>query len=444
MASEHDRSGRDPMAVGLAALTRVAGWTGLDRLGLRRRTERAVFRATRTGLRTAASAGRTFRAATALGRPVRPPAARPPGDRDLFDLTPTDDQRLICDAVAEFAAERLRPAADEADRAARPPAAVLAAATELGLPALGVPEVLGGTATERSQLTGVLVAERLAHGDLALAVACLAPTAVGTALALWGDAQQQATYLPAVTGERPLAAALAILEPRALFDPFRLATTARRATGGDFVVDGVKSLVPLATDAELLVVAADLDGGPALLLVERAGLTVEAEPAMGLRAAGLGRVLLDGVRLPAGALLGAGDPAVYAECVRLARLAWCALAVGTAQAVLDYVIPYVNQRHAFGEPISHRQAVAFTVADMAIETDGMRLVTYRAASRAAQGLPYAREVALARWLCAERAMRIGSDGVQLLGGHGYVKEHPVQRWYRDLRATGLMEGGLLM
>jgi alkylation response protein AidB-like acyl-CoA dehydrogenase len=124
-------------------------------------------------------------------------------------------------------------------------------------------------------------------------------------------------------------------------------------------------------------------------------------------------------------------------------MGWAALAVGTGQAVLDYVIPYVNGRKAFGEPVSHRQAVAFTVSNMAIELEGMRLATYRAASRADQGQSYLRETALARRLCAERGMAIGSDGVQLLGGHGYVKEHPVERWYRDLRAAGLMEGALV-
>jgi alkylation response protein AidB-like acyl-CoA dehydrogenase len=132
------------------------------------------------------------------------------------------------------------------------------------------------------------------------------------------------------------------------------------------------------------------------------------------------------------------------ECVNRARVAWSALAVGTSQAVLDYVIPYVNERQAFGEPISNRQGVAFAVSDIGIETDGMRLVTYRAASRADRGEDFAREAALARRLCAAKGMQIGSDGVQLLGGHGFVKEHPVERWYRDLRAAGVMEGALLV
>jgi alkylation response protein AidB-like acyl-CoA dehydrogenase len=118
--------------------------------------------------------------------------------------------------------------------------------------------------------------------------------------------------------------------------------------------------------------------------------------------------------------------------------------MGTGRAVLDYVVPYVNERRAFGEPISNRQAVAFTVANIAIELEGMRLATLRAASRVDQDLAFAREVTLARRLCSERGMVIGSDGVQLLGGHGYVKEHPVERWYRDLRAAGLMEGAVLV
>ena len=183
--------------------------------------------------------------------------------------------------------------------------------------------------------------------------------------------------------------------------------------------------------------------GPSLFIVESktSGISVEPEPGMGVRAAGTSRLILEDVQLPATALLGGGEPGVYSECVALSRLAWCALAVGTGQAVLDYVTAYVKDRKAFGEPISNRQAVAFAVANIAIELDGLRLGTYRAAARVDQGLPFAREVALARRLCADRGMAIGSDGVQLLGGHGFVKEHPVERWYRDLRAAGMIEGG---
>jgi alkylation response protein AidB-like acyl-CoA dehydrogenase len=271
---------------------------------------------------------------------------------------------------------------------------------------------------------------------------------VSTALSLWGDADQQSTYLPPFVGEEPPpAAAFALLEPGALFDPFELKTVARKADGGGYVLDGVKSLVPGVAKAELFVVAAQLEGrGPALFIVESStsGLTTEPEPAMGVRAAATGRLHLEGVQLPEGALLGGGDPEVFAEAVHRGRLAWCAMAVGTAQAVLDHVVPYVNERTAFGEPISHRQAVAFTVSDIAIELEGMRLATWRAAALADAGKSFGYETAIARRLCADKGTQIGSHGVQLLGGHGYVKEYPVERWYRDLRATGVMEGALLV
>nr|WP_042196524.1 acyl-CoA dehydrogenase family protein [Kibdelosporangium sp. MJ126-NF4] len=428
------------MGIALAVLNRIAGARLVRRFGLEKPIERGVFHATRTGFRTLGAATRSFKAVSNLGKPARLPAAP---ERGLFDLTPDEDQQMIRDTVAEFAGEQLRPAAAEADTACRAPAELLDTASELGLAMLGVPEELGGAGSERSTVSGALIAEALAHGDMGLAVACLAPSAVSNALVLWGDGDQQSTYLPAFVGENVPAAALAILEPRPLFDPFDLRTTARRTPEG-YRLEGVKSLVPRAAEAELFVVAAALDGSPALFVVESTDVQVEAEPAMGLRAAAMGRVVLDNVTVPRTALLGGADKEVYADCVRLSRLGWCALAVGTAQAVLDYVIPYVNERIAFGEPVSHRQSVAFKVADIGIELDGMRLVTYRAAARAEQGLPFAREVGLARKLCADKGMTIGSDGVQLLGGHGFVKEHPVERWYRDLRAVGLMEGAVLL
>jgi hypothetical protein len=194
-----------------------------------------------------------------------------------------------------------------------------------------------------------------------------------------------------------------------------------------------------------LVIAAQTENGPALFVVEGGtpGLSIEAEPAMGLRAAATGRLTMKTVKVPESALLSA-DAKVYRELIALGRIGWAALAVGTSQAVLDYVKVYVNDRVAFGEPISNRQSVAFKVADIAIELDGIRLVTYRAAALADAGKDFIKQAALARSLTTKYGMQIGSDGVQLLGGHGYTKEHPVERWYRDLRAAGLMEGALVL
>ena len=435
------------MAISLRALNRVASSGAIDRLGLREPTVRFLHGATRNGARTATTAGRTFAAAQRLTAPARQPHVGGGGRSDLFDLTPSEEQELLRGAVRDFAIDRLRPAAHAADAACAAPAELLGQANQLGLTMVGVPEQLGGAVQERSATTTVLMAEALARGDMGIAVACLAPAAVSTAISEWGDADQQATYLPAFVSDDVPAAALAMIEPRPLFDPFVLQTTARAAgAGGGYVLDGVKALVPRAAEAELFVIAAQCDGDPALFIVESGtpGLSVEPDPGMGVRAAATARLTLHDVTLGPGARLGGADPDAYADCVALGRLAWCALAVGTGQAVLEYVSAYVNERRAFGEPIANRQAVAFAVANIAIELDGLRLATYRAASRADRGLPFHREVTLARRLCADRAMAIGSDGVQLLGGHGFVKEHPAERWYRDLRAAGLMEGGLLV
>lgn len=431
------------MGLGLRAINRVAGSAMLDRLHLRRPAEQALYHGARIGFRSGATAARAFKATQRLTQAARP--ARVLGD-GLFDLTPGEEQQMLQDAARRFAAEALRPAASAADAACAAQASLLQGAAELGLGVMNIPEALGGAGNERSAVANVLVAEALGHGDMGLALACLAPSAVSNALVLWGDESQQAIYLLAFVGEHAPVAALAIHEPQPLFDPFTLQTTARKVNGG-YVLSGVKSLVPRARAAELFVIAAQLDGeGPALFLVESssAGLGIEAEPAMGLRAAETARLHLRDVKLPDAARLGAADVSAYRDCVALSRTAWSALAVGTAQAALDYLIPYVNERTAFGEPISHRQAVAFSIADISIELEGMRLLTYRAASRAERGASFAREAALARRLVADKGVRIGSEAVQLLGGHGFIKEHPVERWYRDLRAAGFIEGAVLV
>ncbi|MEV5002228.1 acyl-CoA dehydrogenase family protein [Nocardioides sp. LML1-1-1.1] len=434
---------RDPIGYLVAGLNRLAQTDLLDKVRLRKPTEQAVFSVTRTGFKTITNASRTFSKAGKKGQPgTRPTPAAASG---VFDLTPGEDEQMLVDVVSEFAEEVVRPAAFEADKACAAPDSLLKASLEIGLPILGVPESLGGVSEERSAMAGTLVAEALAKGDMGLAVATLAPGSVATAIGLWGTDAQQQTYLPAFTGDEVPAAALALNEPTVLFDVLNPSTTAKKS-GDGYVLNGTKSVVARGDSAELFIVGAQLDGKPVLFLVESSteGLSIEGDPAMGVRAASLTKLVLEDVKVPADAVLGETDGSTYAECVRLSRLAWCALAVGTGQAVLDYVTPYVKERQAFGEPIANRQSVAFMVANIAIELQGMRLLTYRAASRAAAGKDFSREVALARKACTDKGMQIGLDGVQLLGGHGFVKEHPVERWYRDLRAIGIMEGTVLV
>lgn len=431
---------KDAVGYALSSLNKLASSSVLDRIGLRKFIERMAYTLTKTGFIVVTTTARTFKATKKLSSAER--LVAPGHTTDLFDLNITEEQQMIRDSVQGFATEVLRPAGEQANASSSTSEETLAAALELGLNFFAVPESLGGAASERSTVTAMLVAEDLAHGDMGQAVAILAPMGVANALTTWGNAEQQARYLPAFTEDKPPKAAIAIAEPTLLFDPQTLSTQARK-DGESYILNGTKSLVPLAAEAELFLVAAQCEDGPGVFIVEggSAGLSCGDNPTMGIRAAACRPLILDNVRVSASNRLG-GDDFDYRAFVDLGTLAWCALAIGTCQAVMDYVIPYCNERQAFGEPISYRQAVAFIIADMAIEIDAMRMLTYRAVCRAEQGKSFQREAFLARTLVKEKAMKIGTDGVQLLGGHGFTHEYPLERWYRDLRVIGVAFGGL--
>lgn len=442
---KHKRTAID---IGMALLTPIMGQEFLDKYNLRDPLNRGIKYGVKHGFSVAGASTRQFKRVQGIGKaPTRLSSNDSAKGSDYFDLTPDDDQKMIVETVAEFAEEILRPAAHDADDAAAYPPRLIAKAAELGTTAISIPEDCDGIAESRNTVTNALVAEALAYGDMGLALPILAPGGVASALTHWGSASQQATYLTEFSGSNIPQSCVAIAEPQPLFDPTALKTIAVRTPSG-YRLDGVKSMVPAAADAELFIVAAQLNGKPTLFIVEASakGLTIKADPSMGIRGAALGRVELDKVSVPLSARLGEDEAtdADYSEAIALSRLGWAALAVGTSHAVLEYVIPYVKEREAFGEPIARRQSVAFMCANIAIELDGLRLIMWRGAARAEQGLPFAREAALAKKLGSDKGMQIGLDGVQLLGGHGFTKEHPVERWYRDLRAIGVAEGVVVL
>ena len=435
---KHKRTAID---IGLALITPIVGQEFLDRYNLRDPLNRSLKYGVKQVFSAAGASTRQFKRIQGLGKaPTRLKAS----GADYFDLTPDDDQKMIVETVEEFAEEILRPAARDADDAASYPPDLIAKAAELGITAINIPEDFDGIAAHRSTVTNALVAEALAYGDMGLALPILAPGGVASALTHWGSADQQATYLKEFAGENVPAGvrgdrrtAAAVRPDRAEDDggahAQRLPALRREVVGarrrGRRIVHRRRAIVRQARAVHRRVVG-------------RRACPSRPIPSMGIRAAALGRVELDNVSVPLSARLGedGATDADYSEAIALARLGWAALAVGTSHAVLDHVVPYIKERQAFGEPIAHRQAVAFMTANIAIELDGLRLITWRGASRAEQGLPFAREAALAKRLGTDKGMQIGLDGVQLLGGHGYTKEHPVERWYRDLRAIGVAEG----
>lgn len=359
-----------------------------------------------------------------------------------FDLSLTEEQRITRESMRRFAEQQLRSIARQADEAAATPEGFLERTTELGLALLPIPEALGGAGIERSPMSNALNAEDLGGGDISLALATLAPQAFINAVLDFGDAAQQEAFLPRLAQEHFVPATIALMEGRATFEPTELNTTAS-ADGDGYLLNGEKRLVILGNSAELMLVIAALDGTPAAFVVERDshGVSSQAQEYMGLRAVDTATVTFKDVRVPAAHRLVNFD---LQRLVDLSRIGIAALAVGCCQAVVDYCVPYVKERKAFGEPIAWRQSVAFMVADMAIELEGMRLLVWRAASRAEQGLPFHREAYLARVACAERAMQIGTNGVQLFGGAGFIRDYPLEMWYRNLRAIGVLEGAAMV
>ncbi|MEP4146008.1 MAG: acyl-CoA dehydrogenase family protein [Halioglobus sp.] len=359
----------------------------------------------------------------------------------LFDLTRTDDQRMSHETMQRFADVEIRSIARSSDEAGAAPEGFYDKSAELGLALLSIPEALGGAGMERSPVSSVLNIEDLATGDLGLTLGAISPQAFVNTLIDQGSDAQRERYLPLFCDGTFVAATTALMEPRAMFDPVELHCTATETAQG-YTLNGNKCLVPLGVDAQLVLVIAALQGqGTAAFIVEGSpeGMTRTAESNMGLRTLQLATLDFDNVQLPLDSRLG-NDEFDLQRFIDLSRLGIGALAVGTCQAVLDYVKEYVNERIAFGEPISNRQSVAFMVADMATELEAMRLMVWRAASLAEQGLEFHQQAYLAHVACGEYAMKIGTDGVQLLGGHGFCREHPVEMWYRNLRAIAILDG----
>jgi alkylation response protein AidB-like acyl-CoA dehydrogenase len=357
----------------------------------------------------------------------------------VIDFEPSDDQKLISETVRQFAANEIRPAAREAAESARLPVNLLARAHELGLVASALGSAYGGGG-ERSAVTGALVAEELAWGDLALALAILSPSLLAFPLQDFGSEEQRRAQLPRFTAQQFAPGSLAIVEPRFDADALRPKTRARRV-GADYVLDGRKCFVPWLDGGEAVLVVADESGTPQAYLVPRdaPGLAAEPERNMGLEALPTVELELAGVRVPASARLGGQAGADVGAIVRRGRIGLAAAAVGLARASYEIARDYAKERETFGAPIATRQAIAFKLADMAIEIDAVRLLVWEAAWTLDRGADARRAAALA-WDQATRvALDVADGAVQVLGGHGYTREYLPELHLRNARGLALFE-----
>ncbi len=357
----------------------------------------------------------------------------------MIDFAPSEEQQLIVETVRQFARNEIRPLAREANEARKLPGDVLAHAHALGLVANGLDEAFGGGA-ERSAVTGAQVAEELAWGDLAIALAILSPALLALPVQDAGSEDQKRHWLPRFTGERFLPGSLALVEPRFDDDPFRPEARATRE-GGEYSLSGHKCFVPWLEGGDTVLVVATDGSGPQGFLVPRdaAGLEVEPEGNMGVDALPTVELRLRDVRVPASARLGAEAGADLAALVHRGRVAISAMAVGVARAAFETARDYAKEREAFGAPIATKQAIAFKLADMAIEIDGARLLVWEAAWLLDRGEDAAHAATLARQQAARVALEVSDGAVQVLGGHGYTREYLPEMHLRNARGFASFE-----
>ncbi|MEO2167373.1 MAG: acyl-CoA dehydrogenase family protein [bacterium] len=367
----------------------------------------------------------------------------------MISFQPTEEQELVRTTAREFAANVMRDAARDADEEATLPGGFLDAAWALGLTMAQIPEENGGAGMMRSPLLGAIALEELAYGDAALAMAAMAPSAFAFAIVDHGTEDQKSRYLPLFCEEKFHAASMALIEPGPFFDPLSLTTTASERDGV-WVLEGEKAFVPLADSASHFLVIArrgerngggvgELEG----FIIERdaAGLEISEPVAhLGLRALPMATLKLSGVKVDPKDRLGGDKGADIRAILDSARVGTAAVQVGLAKSVLDYACPYATEREAFGEPIGRKQAVAFMLSEMAVEVDSMRWMVWKAASELEHGHDATRQAHLTRRYVNEQTMKVADDGLQVFGGHGFIREHPLELWYRHARTLGVFEG----
>ena len=354
----------------------------------------------------------------------------------------TEEQELVRETMREFARDELRPHGRECDENSSIPDALLQSVWDLGLTSTQIPSAYGGGDEPRSMVTNAILLEELAYGDPALALAVVAPSQFANAILDQGTDAQKKKYLPLFCTERFHTASVAIVEPGPLSEPFAPRTVAEVKDDG-WVLSGAKSFVVLGDRASHFLVLARTEDAVEAFLVDRdaEGLTISApELNMGLKGLSTVRLDLERVAVSSEDRLGGEAGCDVAALVNGSRVAQCALLVGLSRAVLEYCIPYSKDRVAFDEPISKKQSIAFRLAEMHMECEAMRNLVWRAASRLEQGQDATREARLARTYVNEKSVWIADNGIQVLGGHGFIREHPVEMWFRHARTLSVVEG----
>lgn len=361
----------------------------------------------------------------------------------MLDFRPDEEQQMLTEAIHRFAEEKVRKVYREAEELGEVPADVVKAGWEIGLLPTGLPEAYGGFG-EYSAVTGALAMEEFAWGDLAITLKILLPNLVAMPLMLCGTEGQKEAYLPRFCEEAPPRMTAAITEPVFQFDPRSLKTTAIREEEA-YVLQGTKTMVPLAPEAELFLVYArdGAEGSTQAFLVPAgtAGLTVGQQvQLMGFQGLPTYMVTFDNCRIPAANRVG-GEAGLDIDLVlNHSRVALGAAAVGLMRAGFEYARDYAKERVQFGRPIAQNQSIAFMLAEMAIDIDQARLMVWETAWKLDQGEDATREATTMKFHLDDLSVKVADQALQVLGGYGYIREYPVELWLRNARGIAHLDG----
>lgn len=363
-----------------------------------------------------------------------------------FDLNP--EQKQFQELAHEFAENEIRPVAPHYDEVEEFPWDVIQKANELGLMTYAFPEEYGGAGVH-SSLTNVVVTEELAWGCAGIATAMGGTGLCATPIMIAANPAQKTKYLTRLADAKKLSlGAYAITEPNAGSDVASMRTTAKKVSGG-YVLNGTKQFITNGGLADVYTVFATVDpsrraDGICAFIVEK-DMGVQAtkkEKKMGIRASHTAQIHFEDVFVPEENLLGEeGEGFLIAmRTFEHTRPDVAAMAIGVARAAFEYAMDYSQQREQFGKPIARLQAIGFMLADMATEIDAARLLTWRSAWMLDQGLPVNKEASMAKRFAADTAMKVTTDAVQILGGVGYMRDYPVEKWMRDAKIMQIYEG----
>ncbi len=360
----------------------------------------------------------------------------------MFGFSMSEEQQITKDTVNRLVKDFVIDNAHDMDEKCAIPEDYIQKAWELGTSFSMVSEAYGGYELDYSPVTNAIILEELAYGDMAFAVQTTLPSLFIYPVNEMGTDAQKEKYLPLYCKEEYAPCTLAINEPHFNFNAYNLKTVAEKKKDS-YVLNGTKCFVPLAETAQHILVAATIEKENNFFIISKdnPGLTIgEKEKNLGMYALNTYEIVLKDCEIPAEDRLGEANGCDFDSIIQKSNIAISALATGMSKASYEYARDYAKERIQFGEPIAHRQSIAFMIAEMAYEVECMRLMTWKAASRLESGMDICRESYLAKLYAGEMAMKVADYSVQLLGGHGFIREHPVERYYRNARGISILEG----